>query len=309
MKKRTLLFGAGQGARVYIKNTEQERHFIGFLDNDEGKYDRPFDGLPVYSPKNWPQLEFDEIVITTQWALDVQEQLLGDLNVPADKICLPKKSQLKTPEPFRDPATLQLARDIVLSLNQLARDRGVGLMLDFGTLLGISRDGDLIPWDDDIDFSAPEHEADAVEQVVRKFINKTPRADLRWSPERVTDRNGRVSCLLLRFKPAAASTLRPFTTSLCFREYRDGQAIHMPSLGMWYAPEKHFRSVELLDWHGKQLQVPVAHQHYLAFVYGDSWATPKQNIQLSDYAHLNETDFTAIRDAAFVTSALEILDD
>ena len=89
MKSRTLLFGAGQGSRQYMENNHDSREFVGFLDNDKKKHGTLFEGLPVHPPEIFDTLLFDEIVISTQWAMEVQHQLLNVLGVAADKVILP----------------------------------------------------------------------------------------------------------------------------------------------------------------------------------------------------------------------------
>ena len=45
MKLKTLLFGAGPGALIFMKNTQDEREFIGFVDNDAAKHGEQLQGL------------------------------------------------------------------------------------------------------------------------------------------------------------------------------------------------------------------------------------------------------------------------
>ncbi len=296
MSCRTLLFGAGQGALQYMANTASTRTFIGFLDNDENKQGTLFEGLPVYSPAQLGEIAFDQIVISTQWALDVYQQLLDDLNIPEEKVVLPQKNKLKKATPFDNPESLKLGRTIIRELNRLAMGNDIPLVVDFGTLLGLVRDNDIIQWDDDIDFSAPFEHAGQVEMIVLEFT-QTHRDLADFTIERVTDKRGREVCILLKFTDPQ-SKLTQFTTSLCYRENADGHSLHMPSLGMWYAPEVHFSQLETIEWQGEKIQVPHQYREYLSFQYGD-WQKPKKNIQLSDYAHLRKVEFADIQNADF----------
>lgn len=120
MKSRTLLFGAGQGSRQYMENNHDSREFVGFLDNDKKKHGTLFEGLPVHPPEIFDTLLFDEIVISTQWAMEVQHQLLNVLGVAADKVILPEKNQLKKITPFEHPQTMCLARNIISKISSIA---------------------------------------------------------------------------------------------------------------------------------------------------------------------------------------------
>ena len=302
MKIRTLLFGAGQGARQYIENNSSSREFVGFLDNDESKHETSFEGLPIYAPFMLGELIYDQIVITTQWALDVQKQLINDFGVDVNKVVLPEKKQLKKPTPFLNPVSLDLARHIVKAINTLAIERELPLATDFGTLLGIVRDDDIIPWDDDIDFSVPVECAEAAEAVCQRFVEEQPRT-LFWRLEKLKNNAGKSAGLLIKFTDPNGE-VSEFTTSVCFRENVDGNALHMPSLGMWYAPVEYFDQTEVFLWKGVQIQVPKNYLSYLSFVYGD-WKVPKKDIQLSDYAHTREVSFEDVKGAAMSCELLE----
>ncbi|MCF2948125.1 LicD family protein [Paraglaciecola aquimarina] len=296
MKERTLLFGAGDGARQYLVNNIANHNLIGFVDNDEAKQGTQFEGAPIYAPSELKNIEFDKIVITTQWALEVQKQLLEELHIEPQKVVLPEKNQLKKLTPFSNQKSLNLAREIVTGLSSLAIQRSVSLSVDFGTLLGIVRDNDIIPWDDDIDFSAPLSSQHEVELLCSDFI-KRHSSVLAWSLEKLSNKNGLVAGLLIKFSDKSGS-YSEFTTSICFREFKDGNALHMPSLGMWFAPQKHFEQLDIIEWQGQKIQVPNDYKDYLSFQYGD-WNTPKKNIQLSDYANLNSVSISEIKEAGF----------
>jgi lipopolysaccharide cholinephosphotransferase len=288
---KTLLFGAGPGAGFFIDNNLHEREFVGLLDNDEAKVGKSFFGLPVYSPKSLVDIDFDEIVITTQWAMAVKSQLTDEFNLPESKIVLPAKNQLKVERPFYNDNSAELARCIIKGLNKLARLEKTPLVIDFGTLLGLVRGKDIIPWDDDVDFAAPQEYAAQVESIVKKFVADNPHVD--WRIERVVDGKQLATAILLKFT-SVTDDLICFTSSISFRRAQDGKSIHLPSMGMWYAPEHHFTTFETIEWKDEAIQVPAQYIEYLTFQYGD-WNTPKKDIKLTDYAHLQEVGFDEIK--------------
>jgi hypothetical protein len=299
MKTKTLLFGAGQGARQYMENNSSSREFVGFIDNDINKHGKKLEGLLIYSPQKVSELKFDEIVITTQWAIEVQEQLLGELNIAPHKVVLPQKNQLKKATPFEHPQTMSLARSIVKNISATALKEQTPIVVDFGTLLGIVRDNDLIEWDDDIDFAAPLDSCLEVEKLLLDYVESSSSRVI-WRLEKVADGDGHVSGFLLKFTDPN-SELVEFTTSISFRQNIAGKSIHMPSLGMWCAPCEHFDGFSTIDWCGSEIPVPIKHIDYLTFQYGD-WHTPKKNIQLSDYANLQKVEFADIQKASFTAT-------
>lgn len=293
---KTLLFGAGAGARLFIENEQRERDFIAFMDNDERKYGTDFAGIPVMAPADAIALEFDEIVITTQWVQDVRKQLVEDLGVAPDKVVVPLKQQLKKLEPFRHEPTHELARQLVRGIGTLALRDNIPVTIDFGTLLGIVRDGDIIPWDDDVDFAVP---AEAAEQLKNWLPTALEQLDipLGWYIEVLHDKTGSAISVLLKWH-TEQSELRPFITSFSARENRDGTSYHMPSLGMWYAPAQHFETIETFRWGTTDIPVPAQRESYLEFVYGD-WKTEKKDMKLTDYNHIGESSFEDFQQAQF----------
>jgi len=300
MKIKTLLFGAGASAKAYISNCSEARDFIGIIDNDRNKVGQVIEGVAVCTPDVLEHFEFDEIVITTQWAAEVEKQLLNELNVLPEKVKTPPKSQLKKQKPpFYDKVTRAFGRKIICELSDIAMSRDIPLLLDFGTLLGIVRDGDIIEWDDDIDMSIPEGYFEQTVDIIERFISRD-NTGVAWKLEKTRDKNGRGMGLVLAFTDPK-DTLSIFKTTFSVREFKDKKSIHLPSLGMWFAPEKHFRHAENITWQGTKVQVPFDAKAYLSFVYGSDWQTPKQNITFSDYANTQHVEFDEFIDAGLTT--------
>ncbi len=302
MKIKTLLFGAGAGVVNYIKNNTTTCEFLAIVDNDQAKQSRFIHGLEVIPPQQIVNYDFQQIVITTQWSMEVKQQLINKLNIGEDKVIIPPKNQLKKITPFLHSETLALGQSIIKLLAECARDAKVPFVVDFGTLLGLVRDGDIINWDDDIDFSLPEEYADEAQLVIENCIArmKEPFPSLIWSLSRCKDKSGVVQGYVFEFKDSA-NKLIEFKTSICLRRFENGYAMHMPSLGMWFAPEKYFKESDKIEWQDCQIPTPAYFREYLTFVYGD-WQKPKRDIQISDYAHINNVTFAQIKEAGLHTS-------
>lgn len=290
---KTLLFGAGPGAVNYINNQREYCQFIGFIDNDSRKHGAEYAGLPVFGVDALSRLDYDQIVITTQWVADVKRQLLTDLQIDETLVVVPAKEQLKTVRPFEHQPTMELARQMILEITSRARNDGLMLWLDFGTLLGITRDGDIIPWDDDVDFAITAETAAFLPEWLTSQL-ETLTVPAGWSIDVLCDANDATQSVLLRWKESDA--VRPFIASFSVRQEQDGVSRHMPSLGMWYAPAVHFAGQDWMLWRGVSIPVPQQTEQYLTFVYGD-WRTPRQQMQLGDYAHIQESGFEQFKEA------------
>lgn len=296
MMIKTLLFGAGASAKAFMSNCAEEREFVGIVDNDKNKDGQVLDGVVICGPEKLTEFTYDEIVITTQWASEVKTQLIDSLGIAPEKICIPPKSKLKkqTP-PFYNEVTRAFGRKIICELSAIAIERNVPLVLDFGTLLGVIRECDIIAWDDDIDMSVPEGFFDLTIDVIERFISQD-NSGVSWQVEKTLDKSGRGMGIVLLFVDPENS-LSDFKTTFSIREFKEGKSIHLPSLGMWFSPEEHFRHAETINWYGNSIQIPAKAKDYLAFLYGDDWHTPKKNITFSDYANTQAVEFSEFLDA------------
>lgn len=296
---KTLLFGAGAGARKFIVNESNNRHFLAIIDNNTEKHGGIFENLPIISPTQIDHFYYDEIVITTQWAHEVQQQLIHELNIDPAKIVIPVKSMLKTPSPFLHLPTRELGRNIIKVLSSSAIAHNIPLLLDFGTLLGIIRDNDIIAWDDDIDFAIPIELSSSDIGIWLLATLKSSGLSIEWHIEKLFDQDNRLISLLIKFNPLSIKTQDeyvPFTTSISFREIQGEHSIHLPSLGLWYSPSVHFQTIQTHLWNGFPLQIPFQHEAYLSFVYGD-WKIPKKDMKLTDYNHLGEVTYSHVESA------------
>lgn len=295
--KKVLLFGTGDGAKKYLAKHANEMEVIGVLDNDKTKHGNLFmNNISISAPSMIPQFNYDEIIIVSQWAKEIHTQLIDELKIESSKIVIPQKSSIKEAnKPFEDPQTRELARFIIKQLSHFAMKDTMYLLVDFGTLLGLVRDNDVIEWDDDVDFSIinlPKNFdfASWISSVIQQ-INFPVNISIRSK-----EINQKPVSYILEFQNISNKhTFRKFSTSISFRETINGNSVHLPSGGMWYAPQKHFEEYEIIQWNDSKVFAPYDYKNYLTFLYGD-WQKPKKNISMADYAHLGEVDYESFKD-------------
>ena len=302
--KKTILFGAGEGCKNYIKNGTAKRNFIAIVDNDKDRWGSFFENIKIIDPSTIKEFEFDEIVITTQWIDEVKKDLLK-LGIDEKYIKIPQKRLLKKISPFLDAKTRESAAIILKHMAKTAYKDGVELFVDSGTLLGIIRDDGILPWDDDIDFSF-----DITKEKNKKFdilhwakesIKKIP-LHVKCQAIVTTDKNDKVVDISFDFY----DNVEPFRVAINIRENKNGNSVEIARLGLFYAPAKFFSYPELYNWQDVTLQVPNHYEEYLEFVYGD-WKTPKKNISLADYNHTGEVKFEDFKKVAFKQTKEEII--
>jgi len=298
MKIKTLLFGAGEGSKNFIHNKYKEREYLAIVDNDTSRVGTFFENIIIISPEEIKNYEYDEIVIVTQWVEEVKEQLINVLKISEDKIFIPPKNILKNKEPFMDKNTLELANNILKTISLAAYKEDIELFIDSGTLLGIVRDGTIMPWDDDIDFavniSNKKNQGFDIKSWVDDVLKKSD-LPVDFDVSAIADKNNKIVDIAIDF---TSNKYNSFRTSVKIRKEIGGKSVEQAALGLYYAPSKHFKKYEILTWQDIKLKVPFDYMNYLTFVYGD-WKKVKKSITLADYSHLGDVSFEDFQEAGF----------
>ena len=294
-----ILFGAGAGSKNYAQACKD--NILAIADNNSGRVGETIDSIPIIAPSSIGNYAFDNIVITSQWAEDIKLQLVNELGIPISDIEVPAKFELKGKAPaFSDPATLELANNILKSLCDSAYKNSIELYIDFGTLLGVARDNTVMPWDDDIDFAITK----IPDQTFLNWLTQwrtSHHLPVTFEVETRKDKHDDFIDFVLKF---SHPDYQSFLTTICYRKEVDGQSLHMPSLGQWFAPQVHFSSPDYIEWQGINVQVPHDYENYLEFVYGD-WKTPKKNMSMTDYANLNELNHEDVTAMGMVSETIK----
>jgi len=85
-KAKVLIFGTGAGGKSAYEANRSEINIIGFLDNNPNKYGRHYMGAIIYAPAELQKLEYDYILVASDYADEITSQLINDLDVPKYKI-------------------------------------------------------------------------------------------------------------------------------------------------------------------------------------------------------------------------------
>jgi len=173
----------------------------------------------------------------------------------------------------------RIARRLLLDIVDILNEAGVPYHVDSGTLLGLVRDGDLIPWDGDIDLGILAEDLEAFRATLGTFRrrgwcvrderyvqNREHPAWTRGMPRAVKIRN-RSALLLGRGRIYAEF----------FIKYPHGDGRFWSFLGkISRADRAHFDRLETVEYAGRPVKVPADYEPYLATMYGD-WRTPRRD--------------------------------
>lgn len=137
--------------------------------------------------------------------------------------------------------------------------------LTYGTALGFYRDGDFIPWDDDIDTHVDGHRMIevGVEEIRQRFIHEGVVA-------RAKERglNSKMSLFYLGVKLQLQGV------------YEEGGMMHAK---LFQYPADFYNNAELFEYRGVKYPLPGPRDDYLTFCYDQDWAVPKKLSDWRDY--------------------------
>src|SRR5690554_6531662 len=200
-KLKVIAFGIGTSAKQYLENYRDEHEILALSDWDKTTHGTTRHGFEIISPFEFDKFEFDKIVILSFYVKEIIQQLKERCNIGADMIIVPPKHKIKGEIlPFQNKSTKDFAKELIVYFNNIANQSNINLFLDFGTLLGLARDGDIIDWDDDIDFSINEEDSERLVNALFKHRNQLPYADiLKWNAKIRKDKYNNTWYISLRF--------------------------------------------------------------------------------------------------------------
>lgn len=158
-----ILYGAGSlGSALVQQQFGAGRGDIAFVDSDEELWNQKVEGIPVLEPTVANLSDANHVVIATMWVREVYEQLRV-LGISHTQIWVPEVSMFNQMRGLFTPRVEEVALNLTEATFAVLEDSGLIVYIDYGTLLGLWRDGGLIRWDSDIDLtvvgeSTSEHE-------------------------------------------------------------------------------------------------------------------------------------------------------
>jgi phosphorylcholine metabolism protein LicD len=176
---------------------------------------------------------------------------------------------------------IQKARKMLFCSTDFLNKYNIPYFLEGGTLLGIVRDGDLLPWDHDVDISINYQYAKKFDKLRWKFYFKGYRVTRRrgiqsYGPIKPNDYR------IFKMKPIGLAFFKMFFPALAekmvvldiFVKTDDDTHTYWQSMGKILRVDKsHYQSTEVVELNGRKLSAPFNYKDYLTAKYGD-WSIP-----------------------------------
>jgi len=266
-----ILFGASAGGKNFIKNHAGQYDFIAIADNDEGKHGKLLENIEIISPNHIQEYAYDKIIVASMYVTSISQQL-QELGIPSGKIEFAAKNSMKVDElPFENPDILERANGLMVEISKALHN--IPHYYTFGTLLGIARDGRLIPWDDDIDIAIFSSDTQRVkEQLLQHTASFEALFDIRLY-ERIYSHGQPASITMDCMQHGNKLFIVNFD---CM--YVEGDRVKQE---LNDTPLHYFQGNDELKFNNTLIPVPKNYEGYLDYTYGD-WHVVKKNTSFAN---------------------------
>lgn len=173
----------------------------------------------------------------------------------------------------------RIARRMLLDIIDVCNTLAVPYHIDYGTLLGLVREGDLIPWDNDMDMSIMADDVEAFRKIFRVLRLRGWRingdgycnhsAHAAWE-------QGSLRSIKIRNRNFLFFGRGRIVMDV-FVKYPHGDHAWWKLAGVvCRAEQRYFEGHETIEYAGRQVRVPRDYEKYLEYLYGSDWRTPKK---------------------------------
>lgn len=181
--------------------------------------------------------------------------------------------------------TLAKARRLLLHAARVLDKHQVRYHLEGGTLLGIVRDGDLLPWDHDLDISIPFSDLERFKACLSKLSSRHWIVRTRLGFHCGHPAMGSSQNRLFKVKNRVGLF---FSGRMCLdifvKHEHEGFVYWEAKEKLMRVGSRFYRSYEEVEYRGVKLKVPNDYRDYLSAKYGD-WSVPVKEWDCALHEH------------------------
>ena len=163
-------------------------------------------------------------------------------------------------------------KKMLLKTIDILNEKGFKYWLEAGTLLGILRDGDLIPWDYDADLGIPAESADEIMKLRFEFfpnyLIKRRRIQTPWLP-------GDMRVIKVKTPWEKIRQINFHIDLFCVYPVKDKYR-WVDSNALKHVDRKYYDTLSTIQWEGRTINIPNYVEEYLSLRYGN-WQVPERN--------------------------------
>ena len=166
----------------------------------------------------------------------------------------------------------QRMKNMLLKTIDILDQNRIKYWLEAGTLLGILRDGDLIPWDYDADLGILAQSADEIMKLRLNFFPnywiKRRKIQSHWIP-------GDMRAIKVKTLWEKIRQINFHVDLFCVYPVQDKYR-WVDSNALKHIDRKYYDTLSTIEWEGRTINIPNYAEEYLSFRYGN-WEIPEQN--------------------------------
>ena len=163
-------------------------------------------------------------------------------------------------------------KKMLLKTIDILNEKGFKYWLEAGTLLGIMRDGDLIPWDYDADLGIPADSADDIMKLrldfLPNYLIKRRKIHSNWLP-------GDMRVIKVKTPWEKIRQINFHVDLFCVYPVKNKYR-WVDSDALKHVDRKYYDTLSTIEWEGRTINIPNHAEEYLSLRYGN-WQVPERN--------------------------------
>ena len=284
-EKDIVIFGAGGAGHSALELLKKSYNVVAFFDNNKSLHGSDLSGKMILPPDKLKEYEGMKIYIASEYYEQIYMQLTEELLVDKNRIHFLPAHVIKRFNMGESDSVKKFSEDVLFLICHKFNSSGVRYFVDAGTLLGITRDKELIPWDDDLDFAILSEDTDKAFEIIESilvYLEKISGVEWVLNKEFSSNAFGNIPKNGLRgYKlESVESSVEHLKVDFFINYINNGYMDYAISSRGYRRDPVYMIKRHSTMFKGKEVYVPYDAESYLEEHYGD-WKVPKKDWNLS----------------------------